>query len=72
MKKENITIYSCEHCSKISRGASAMIAHEKSCKNNPANINACVGCKFLESTLIVNSFYDDEENYNTFNCSKLN
>ena len=81
MKKENITIYSCEHCSKVSRYGGAIIAHEKSCKKNPANINACVGCKFLDSEIF---YAPDKKSYgekadlfkhiefNIFSCSKLN
>lgn len=72
MKKENITIYSCEHCAKVSRRSSAMLKHENHCRNNPKNINACVGCKFLESTLVAKSLTNLQENYNTFSCSKLN
>lgn len=81
MKTETVKIYSCEHCYKISRNPGAMAVHEKYCKKNPSNINACVGCKFLE----VDTDYDVidtlENGYHvqrigmkltTFSCSKLN
>ena len=75
MKKENITIYSCEHCAKISRRSSAMLKHENACRNNPKNINACVGCKFLEVKeenlcYSINNQWN-ETIVNTFSCSKL-
>ena len=77
MKKENITIYSCEHCSKISRRSSAMLKHENHCRNNPKNINACVGCKFLDIELVdkyTDGFLGEDTlvSFNTFSCSKLN
>lgn len=58
-----------------------MIAHEKACKKNPENINACVGCKFLKVSLdcdMIDYFENGEhrqvngKEYNTFSCLKLN
>lgn len=81
MKTEISKHYACEHCSKISRSASAIVSHEKACRSNPANVNACVGCKFLkvkeENLTIgyspVDSHYDEYNvQFNTFSCSKIN
>lgn len=78
MKIETSKYYACEHCSKISRGASAIISHEKACNKNPKNINACGGCKFLGVNEIIKYNYDWDGNrtgeytFNVFSCSKLN
>lgn len=56
------------------------MTHEKACKKNPENINACVGCKFLgvdEVDKYTDSFdgnfgMDTLVTFNVFRCKKLN
>lgn len=59
--KENVTLYKCDFCSKKLFVKHAMENHEKWCGNNPENVRACSGCKFLEETTV-----DYEQNYNSF------
>lgn len=49
MKKETMTVYCCEFCSKVSRKAAGMSRHEVFCKNNPKNRCQCYSCVHYES-----------------------
>lgn len=49
MKKSIETVYKCDHCTKISKSAGAMIQHEKYCKKNPEFIHPCFMCTNLVS-----------------------
>ena len=60
MKKSIETVYKCDHCTKISKSAGAMIQHEKYCKKNPEFRHPCFMCLHLESNKVVlDSYYDD-------------
>ena len=60
MKKSIETVYRCDHCTKISKSAGAMIQHEKYCKKNPEFIHPCFMCLHLESNKVVlDSYYED-------------
>lgn len=47
--KENVTVYSCEHCKKKLFVKHAMETHEKWCIDNPANQPACIMCRNCET-----------------------
>lgn len=63
-KKENVTVFQCEYCNKISYSAGGMRLHEICCKKNPINLSPCASCAncVKNSTLIS----DEEFNNNGF------
>lgn len=49
MKRENMIVYKCDHCTKKMFGAGVMSRHERFCKSNPNNDHKCFQrCDFLE------------------------
>lgn len=44
IKKENVTVFQCEYCNKISYSAGGMRLHEISCSKNPINLTPCASC----------------------------
>jgi phage FluMu protein Com len=60
MKKQQETVYRCEHCNKAMFGAGAMSRHEKYCPKNPNNQHKCFDfCKHLKR-----EFTYSGDNYN--------
>ena len=76
MKTETITIYRCDHCSKIYQIKHYAEKHEKSCTKNPDNRRPCFGCdnlKMKKTTLHSDSYagaYDYE--VEILFCQKVN
>ena len=60
MKKSIETVYRCDHCTKISKSAGAMIQHEKYCKKNPEFIHPCFTCTNLVSKRVELESYQDD------------
>lgn len=60
MKKSIETVYKCDHCTKISKSAGAMIQHEKYCKKNPEFIHPCFMCTHLEAKRVELESYKDD------------
>jgi len=62
----NITIYKCDFCKKEMKRKHAMINHEYSCNENPANKKACHFCEHLEEvkkeTFFENPYYHPDYN----------
>lgn len=50
--KENVSVFSCEHCKRKMFRKHAMVKHEKFCASNPVNIPKCYGCKHLITTTV--------------------
>ena len=74
--KENVTLYSCDHCGKNYQRKHFAIRHETGCFKNPKNYRACNDCDHCskgQATAIVDG-YNGQQNYNVsvFLCSKLN
>lgn len=76
---ENVTMYQCEHCKRKMVRKGDMTRHEKNCKKNPLNEDACIGCKFCEKEeVIYPSIYQDDWGYSpevksyAFKCTKFN
>ena len=64
MKKSVETVYNCDHCTKISKSAGAMIQHEKYCKKNPEFMHPCFMCTHLEAKRVeLESYRDVLESY---------
>ncbi len=60
IKKENVTVFQCEYCNKISYSAGGMRLHEISCRKNPINSTPCASCIHCVRNSIIIS---DEEYY---------
>jgi hypothetical protein len=72
-------IYQCGFCNKKHWMKGVITRHEKICKFNPANKDACVGCVHMEigkRTIEAEYQYDYRPSYSksckTFTCVKLN
>lgn len=73
--KENITIYQCEHCSKVYQRENYCIEHENVCSKNPENIPACWNyCEHLVKKEFVEESYNGWDSYTfkgkSFYCKK--
>jgi hypothetical protein len=76
--KENVTVFTCDHCEKKLFRKHAMVKHESFCQSNPDNYDACLNCKFIqlgEKVIHIESqdYYmtDYIKTVRTFHCSKL-
>jgi hypothetical protein len=47
----NVTRYACDHCGKEYKVQRYVPKHEESCKKNPDNEIACIGCIFLKEVV---------------------
>lgn len=75
---ENVTLYECDHCQRKMRRAGDMTRHEKNCKENPLNIDACLGCIYIKEEKVTYESLNADEWGSTyeveskaFRCTKL-
>lgn len=67
MKKNKVTVYSCEYCGKKMFRSHSMAHHETYCSKRPSNIKACEDCIFItRETIETKSKWS-----NGFRCTKL-
>ena len=71
MKKSIETVYKCDHCTKISKPAGAMIQHEKYCKKNPEFMHPCFMCTQLVSKRVELNSHQDKPIFAYFTSTEF-
>ena len=71
MKKENMDVFCCDYCNKISKYKAAMLSHEAACRKNPSVEVLCYNCEhFINADLTEEIEYVEETFFGEFPCSK--
>lgn len=74
-------IYQCQHCKTKHYSKGVMTRHEKWCRANPANWDACLDCRhcvvgetevFYNPSMVENGWSNHGRMAKSFSCSKLN